>query len=814
MQAEATRAASERAEIPARLNLALLMLASLASAALLYGASHAGSAWMLLACAAAFSFTANTLFSLLHEAVHGLFAGQKALNEWAGRWAAAWFPTAFAMQRAFHLTHHRNNRSAAEQFDVLHAGDLKWLKRAQWYAILTGLYWLVAVAGVLTHLAVPRALRKRLLRLAGSQASEQTSAQHYLDALDGLDPIASRLEVLASIGFQVLLFWALDLSLVGWAACYAAFAFSWSSLQYTDHAFSPLDARAGAWNLHVGPVTRAFFLNYHFHLAHHRRPWLPWIHLPRDAEPGPRFMEVWREAWRGPRPADRFPRFTLHEIAPRPAWAIPTGIDAAAALVFSLGFTAVFVVLFGGTSVLAGFVPWHVEVALPFELGIPFRPAWSVVYLSMIPLLLLLPLARPRWQALFPVLATLVAETLVASLFFIALPVRSSFPVRDASGTWDAPFQLADLLNMDGNLFPSLHVAFAFTAALALSSRVGLADRLLFFAWAAAIAASTLLIHEHHVVDVVAGVLLALLAWHHVPRWACHDDVLAAVDIELLCLRNEWLFARRHRRYGFIALLLLVDRLPRWRQRRVLSTGFCFLQAVDDLMDGDRPSDRDPLLIVDELMQAIREDRYGDDELMRLGQALVADLRSIGRPSAVDDLLAVMAVMRSDRCRVVEQSIWELEALRQHHRNTFTLSLNLLLAARGSDLRAADAPELIEAFGWCSVVRDLREDLQAGLVNVPAEVLRAAQIANHPPIELGALLQSAAMQTWMKAEHDRALTLLGAMPPRLEALATQPGVEVLRIFTRSIRGFAGRPFARLYPQLAQPADPQGVKACH
>jgi fatty acid desaturase/membrane-associated phospholipid phosphatase len=795
----------DRPAIPGRLNLALLGLASLASAALLFGASHAGSGWLVFACAVVFSFTANTLFSLLHEAVHGIFTGHRGLNEWAGRWAAAWFPTGFSMQRAFHLTHHRNNRSAAEQFDVLHAGDVKWLKRAQWYAILTGLYWLVAVTGVLAHLVVPRAMRKRLLRVAGTRAVEQTSAQPYLGALDGLDPIASRLEVIGSVAFQVALFWILDLSFVGWAACYAAFAFSWSSLQYTDHAFSPLDTRAGAWNLRVSPIVRAFFLNYHFHLAHHQRPSVPWIHLGRDAMPGPRFIEVWCEAWRGPRAASQFPRFAVNDVAGTRPWVLPTGMDAHAAWIFSLAFLIVFVVLFGGAGFLSGFIPWHAEVALPFELGIPFRPEWSLVYLSMILLLLLLPLARPRWRDLFPVFATLVVETIIASAFFIALPVQSGFPPRDGTGTWGGTFLLADTLNMERNLFPSLHVAFAATAALALASCVGLAGRVLFFAWASAIAASTLLIHEHHVVDVVGGVLLAALSWRYVTRWAARDEVLGAVDVELLCLRNEWLFARRHRRYGLIALLLLIDRLFRWRTRRVLSTGFCFLQIVDDVMDGDRPSNQDPLALVDELMQAIRNDRFGDDELMRLGKAFISDLRSVGQAAAVDDVLAIMAVMRSDRCRVVDHAVWSREALREHHRQTFTLSLNLLLAARGSDLRAADAPELVEAFGWCSAVRDLREDLEAGLINVPVDVVCAARGDSARPLDVDMLMRCGAMLTWMDTERDRAIAMLDALQPRLEALKASAGVEVLRIFARSIRTFAGRPFARLYPQLTQPA---------
>lgn len=299
----------ESRSIPGGLNLALLALVTVIDGAALWWASHAlrnGIGWCWIALAAlVFSFANNTGFALLHEAVHGVLHSHKGVNRWAGRWAAALFPTGYLVQRAFHLTHHRNNRSRFEQFDYIHEGDVKWLKYAQWYAILTGVYWLVTVFGVVAFALVPRTLRVRLLRSRDSRVATQTSSGPYLDALDAQPPVAARLELLGSAVFQVGLFLALDLSWQGWLLCYAAFALNWSSLQYADHAFSPLDPEAGAWNLRVPSVVRWVFLNYHFHLAHHRHPNASWIHLPRLADPStprPHFLAIWWSMWRGPRP--------------------------------------------------------------------------------------------------------------------------------------------------------------------------------------------------------------------------------------------------------------------------------------------------------------------------------------------------------------------------------------------------------------------------------------------------------------------------------------------------------------------------------
>src|SRR5690242_12035934 len=93
--------------IPACLNFLILAAAALAAAVSLWLSSHADAISVAIAAAIAFSFVNNTLFSLLHEAVHGIFHPNQRANDWAGRIAACFFPTSFSIQRAFHLTHHR-----------------------------------------------------------------------------------------------------------------------------------------------------------------------------------------------------------------------------------------------------------------------------------------------------------------------------------------------------------------------------------------------------------------------------------------------------------------------------------------------------------------------------------------------------------------------------------------------------------------------------------------------------------------------------------------------------------------------------------
>lgn len=291
-------------KIPARLNMLLLGAAAAASLALLMLASQAPQWWLKLVAALAFSFTANTLFSLMHESVHGLLLPDAAWNRRMGRVAAAFFPTSLTLQRGFHLTHHRNNRSPQERFDYIEPGDIAWAKWLHWYGILSGLYWVVTQLGLLLYLIAPVLLRIPILRRASSRFARQSSSSAYLAVFDDVNGVTVRLELLASYAFQALVFAMLDLSVTGWALCYATFAVHWSGLQYADHAFSPLDPQDGAWNLRANPVSRLLFLNYHHHLAHHRHPNTPWLYLGEyvdRGEPRPSFLRIWLSMWRGPR---------------------------------------------------------------------------------------------------------------------------------------------------------------------------------------------------------------------------------------------------------------------------------------------------------------------------------------------------------------------------------------------------------------------------------------------------------------------------------------------------------------------------------
>jgi fatty acid desaturase len=283
--------------MPERLNWIILTVTAAATAGCLWMVSHAPW-WAAFAAAVAFAFLNNTPFSLMHEAVHGIGAATPRRNYLLGVMAGCMFPTSFSLQKAAHLGHHARNRTDRDLYDYYLPHESRWVRNLWLYGgNLLGLYWFcIPLSNVLYLVATPF-YRSRLFvqRIAPAMGFSQ-----YVRDLAALPSRRVQLEIALAFAYQAAMWWSLDLSWRGWLLAHWLFALHWSSLQYVDHAWSPRDVSSGAWDLRVSAPARWLALNYHYHLAHHRHPSVPWTRLPelRSDEDQPTFWQIYFSLWR------------------------------------------------------------------------------------------------------------------------------------------------------------------------------------------------------------------------------------------------------------------------------------------------------------------------------------------------------------------------------------------------------------------------------------------------------------------------------------------------------------------------------------
>lgn len=145
------------------------------------------------------------------------------------------------------------------------------------------------------------------------------------------------------------------------------------------------------------------------------------------------------------------------------------------------------------------------------ELNVPFVPEFIWLYLSMYILFILPPFFLSSGN-LKRLAKELILATYLAGAVFLIFPARLGFPrILPTDSFYHALFQGLFAIDQPFNLVPSLHVVYSTAIILAISTQANITFRSLLFTWLALIMASTILVHQHHLLDVFVGLVLALL---------------------------------------------------------------------------------------------------------------------------------------------------------------------------------------------------------------------------------------------------------------------------------------------------------------
>jgi hypothetical protein len=184
-----------------------------------------------------------------------------------------------------------------------------------------------------------------------------------------------------------------------------------------------------------------------------------------------------------------------------------------AGLLFVL-VTVWFGLVYGGADSFTAHRTTRVRVNLEAELSLPLIPSFTIVYMSIYPLFFAAPYVLRTRRELTTLATDLALAILFAGITFLLVPAQLAFPPPQNLGPWEGLFRFADRLNLDYNLVPSLHVALSVICIEMFAPHATPAGRLALRGWGLLIAASTVLTHQHHLLDVFTGYGLALaLVW-------------------------------------------------------------------------------------------------------------------------------------------------------------------------------------------------------------------------------------------------------------------------------------------------------------
>lgn len=149
-----------------------------------------------------------------------------------------------------------------------------------------------------------------------------------------------------------------------------------------------------------------------------------------------------------------------------------------------------------------------------WELAIPLLPLMIVPYMSIDLFFIAAPFLCDDTAELKTLAKRITFAILVAGTFFLLMPLKLGFERGPIDGWLGAIFDGFRGMDAPHNLFPSLHITLRFILAEIYARHTRGLVRVAILVWFSLIGFSTVLTHQHHLVDIAGGAVLAGFAFY------------------------------------------------------------------------------------------------------------------------------------------------------------------------------------------------------------------------------------------------------------------------------------------------------------
>lgn len=228
------------------------------------------------------ALTTNTMWSLIHEAIHGHLVAERRWNDRAGRLLCVLYGAPFRALRVAHLLHHRYSRTRRDRTEVYDPARTSRVAAAAGFYIqlLGGMYFLEVLSSLACLLP-----RRAIGWIAPRLDHPDSTGGFVVRALR--EPRAlreMRLDTLAILAVFGLGIWCYGANVWMLAAVILARAALVSIADNSYHYATVLEQPRRAMNAGAPWWIGAALLQFNLHGVHHRHPHLPWFALRAQFE--------------------------------------------------------------------------------------------------------------------------------------------------------------------------------------------------------------------------------------------------------------------------------------------------------------------------------------------------------------------------------------------------------------------------------------------------------------------------------------------------------------------------------------------------
>ena len=157
------------------------------------------------------------------------------------------------------------------------------------------------------------------------------------------------------------------------------------------------------------------------------------------------------------------------------------------------------------------------QIYFAWELNIPFYPSWIYIYYSLFFAFMAFPFFIKDTKTYKLIFKTAFASYIIADIIYLIFPAELGFHRSVEVLGYENIFNLLFFIDWPHNLVPSLHVTMSYIISEAICHGTKNKWVKVFFRiWIVLVSVSIVLVHQHHVVDLITGLLLGMFCFEYV----------------------------------------------------------------------------------------------------------------------------------------------------------------------------------------------------------------------------------------------------------------------------------------------------------
>ncbi len=172
--------------------------------------------------------------------------------------------------------------------------------------------------------------------------------------------------------------------------------------------------------------------------------------------------------------------------------------------------TLAFGFVYGSCNQLASEASKHYALYTDWELKIPLIPWMIFPYISLNVIFIVSAFVLKTTTSIKGFCVSIILGAFIAGFFFYFFPGKLGFEriiADDYSGLYHFMFSI----DHPHNLFPSLHVTYSMLGVLSMVEQTSSKFfHYVLYGWLILISASVVLVHQHHLFDILTGAILAM----------------------------------------------------------------------------------------------------------------------------------------------------------------------------------------------------------------------------------------------------------------------------------------------------------------